>query len=365
MPGFLLDAQQWAASGRIADTFTSLAYPLFAGIALRLGGFHGVVALQIALQVAFAGIAWRLLRQLRLSSRAAALGAALAALHPALVLSVSKVWDVPLSAALFVLLALCLLWLLRASPGRLLRVALLTGIVFGLGLSSRPNYLLLAPAIALALLMRRPRPRLGSASAVLVLTAASAAAAFALVGVASHGSVFLARNGPYNLFAGHNRHTVDSLLTNLNAEPSLVQCLSEQPHPDPDPYAAANEPWYRQQSLAFARNYPQIEVKLLLLKLWTLFRADTKAHPLGSVAGIGQLLLTAPVVLFFALLLFPPRPQLHREDAVLLTLELCYIIPFLLTNSDPRFRVPLDALLLLHAASLLVRRRSAPHDVPA
>jgi hypothetical protein len=52
----------------------------------------------------------------------------------------------------------------------------------------------------------------------------------------------------------------------------------------------------------------------------------------------------------------PGRPPLDAADRLLFSCEVLYILPFLLTHSDPRFRMPLDALLLVHFGSLSQRR---------
>ncbi|HWZ00865.1 MAG TPA: hypothetical protein VNX17_07290 [Edaphobacter sp.] len=115
---------------------------------------------------------------------------------------------------------------------------------------------------------------------------------------------------------------------------------------------------YTRRAILFAIHNPREELKLVVLKLFTFFRPDTKLHALFSAFGLMKSFLALPVFLFLAALLFPGRPPLAFEDKLLITFEVVYILPFLLTNSDPRFRMPLDALLLLHLASLLYRRRT-------
>jgi hypothetical protein len=100
-------------------------------------------------------------------------------------------------------------------------------------------------------------------------------------------------------------------------------------------------------------------MRLLFVKLFTLFRPDTKTHSLFSAAGVIKSLLVLPALFFLAALLLPGRQPLSFDDKLLLVVELLYILPFLITNSDPRLRVPLDALLLLHLVSLLYRRSTS------
>jgi hypothetical protein len=47
----------------------------------------------------------------------------------------------------------------------------------------------------------------------------------------------------------------------------------------------------------------------------------------------------------------------RKADVVLFVIAFSYVLPFLLTNADPRFRVPLDVLLLGQAGALLALRR--------
>src|SRR5947209_11122175 len=82
MPGYFADIQEWAASGQIADTFTPLAYPLFAGPAFRVGGVAGVVWLQAILYIAMALAAIGILRRLGLPETWAALGALPVVFYP-------------------------------------------------------------------------------------------------------------------------------------------------------------------------------------------------------------------------------------------------------------------------------------------
>ena len=362
MPGYLDDLREWAATGHIADTFTPLAYPLFAAPAYRIAGLRGVALLQAALLLALFAISIKTLRELQLPARWAALGALLILFHPDLFLSVAKIWDVALSTTL--LLLIVLLALARRGPA----IALALGVAFGCGLFCRPNYIFLAAPILYALLTApAPRPAAPRALAAFTAILATAALVFALLGAAAHGRPFLPRNGPYNLYAGNNPYTAATLWTSLNAETSIYPAFDQAypglaPTADYTPaytaffYSPALEPLYTRESLLFALRHPVQEARLIALKAFTLFRPDTKVHPLGSAAGLLKFLLALPAPFLLTLLLLPGRPALGRPDRLLFWVYAAYILPFLLTNSDPRFRTPLDALLLLHIVRLLFLR---------
>jgi hypothetical protein len=361
MPRYLADAVEWSTLGRIPDTFTPLAYPLFAGMAYRIAGIHGLLALQVLLQIAIAAVSYGILRELRLPPKFSAYGALPVALYPELLLSVAKAWDLALSTFLLLLFVLLCLRIARGAPLLSMKLTAATGLVFAAAIFCRPNLILLLPVVLVLLL--HPRARLSRAEfgGHLIVFLAITAVGFALFGVASHGFAFFPRNGPYNLYAGHNSQTMPALLHDLNAENSIAYEF-EEAHPGvptPDLYSQALGSSYTRQSIHFAHHHPGLEIKLFFVKLFTLFRPDTKTHSLLSAFGVMKSLLALPALLFLATLLLPGRPSLLFEDKLLFAVELLYILPFLITNSDPRFRVSLDALLLLHAVSLLYWRRAA------
>ena len=359
--GYFPQALEWAARGRIADTFTPQAVQLFLGPALRLGGIPAILGLQALLQVTLAAICYLILRELRLPPDWAAYGSLPVAINPEFLLSVSKIWDLTLSAFLLLLFVLCCLRIVR--NGLLLSVKLTAaiGLVSAAAIFCRPNLIFLLPAVPMVMLHGRPslswRTLYGHLAAFLVVFAAG----FSVLGILSHGSPFFPRNGPYNLYAGHNPLSETALLVHLNAEFSLAPkfALTHPGRPVTDLYSPEMGSYFVHQSILFARPHPAEEFKLVVVKLYTLFRPDTKLHPLSSAPGLMKVLLALPAVLLLAAFLLPGRPPLSFEDYLLLTVELLYIVPFLITNSDPRFRITLDALLLLHLVSLIYRRRSA------
>jgi 4-amino-4-deoxy-L-arabinose transferase-like glycosyltransferase len=240
-------------------------------------------------------------------------------------------------------------------------LVIVAGFAFAAALFCRPNFILLLPVAFVSFWLSRDTSSLVARSARLAVFLVCIGTGFALLGIASHGSVFFPRNGPYNLYAGHNSHTAEALIDHLNAETSLVTSYFEN-HPSVGPLSQLYAPelgrYYTHQSILFARQHPAEEVKLIFIKLFTLFRPDTKVHGLLTPSGLVKLLLALPAPLFIVALLLPGRSPLTMEDRLLLCIEILYIIPFLLTNSDPRFRIPLDAILLLHLISLVYRRRS-------
>jgi hypothetical protein len=206
--GYILDAKIWVASGRIADTFLPLGYPLFIAPIFGLAGLPGIIGLQVTLQCAIAAICFLLLRELGVSSTWSAFGSLPVALDPDLLLSVVKIWDVPLSTFFLLLLVLVCLRLHHRTVSSSPWLVGSIGLVFGAGLFCRPNYAFLLPVIFLSFYRRGKTRSLRLACGYFTASIAIACATFALLGVVSHGSPFSPRNGPYNLYAGHNPRSI-------------------------------------------------------------------------------------------------------------------------------------------------------------
>ena len=372
-PDSLLQAQEWASSGRISETFTPIAYPLLIAPAYRVGGIHGIIALQAALQIALVAICFFLLLQLGISTRAAAFGSLPVALHPDLLASITRSWDVALST--FLLVFFVLLFLRVQSSGSRLSASFVGGIVFATAVFCRPNCLLIAVALVYALssggkqqhdetsrpFVTKNRTARAGIYAFVVFTV-SGFSAYILLGTVGHGSPFFPRNGSYNLFAGNNPYAASAFLANLNGEFSINAayraCHPELSFsaPSPDFRDPSLNNFYRRSSIDYALHHPAAEVKLFGIKLFTFFRPDIRIHHQRFAVNAVKCFLAMPVIIFLILLALPGRVPFDRVDRLLLIVYAAYIVPFLLTNSDPRFRIPLDVLFLLHSVRLLVFR---------
>ena len=372
-PDSMRQAEEWVSSGRIAETFTPIAYPLLIAPAYRVGGIHGIIALQTALQIVLVATCFFFLLQLGVSARTAFFGSLPVALHPELLASITRSWDVALSTFLLVLLVLLLLRMEIIGPS--LNVSLVCGVLFGAAVFCRPNYVLIAVALLYALSSEgKPQHDLASISSIqkkmtfrtgiltLVVFAVSGISTYIFLGTVGHGSPFFPHNGSYNLFAGNNPYSASAFLANFNGELSINSAYRAQ-HPELSPSAPSpdfRDPslsnFYVRSSVGYARHHPVAEVKLIGIKMFTFFRPRIRIHPLHVAEGVVKCFLALPVVFFLLLLLLPDRAPLDRVDRLLLIVYAAYILPFLLTNSDPRFRIPLDVLLLLHSIRLLAFR---------
>ncbi len=380
-PDSMRQAQEWASSGRIAKTFAPIAYPLWIAPAYRVGGIHEIIALQAALQIALVATSFFFLLQLGVSARAAVVGSLPVALHPDLLASITRSWDVALSTFLLVLLVLLVLRIQSVGPR--LGVSLGGGVVFAASVICRSNYLLVALALLYALLSGgRQQHDADSSSLIpkertvqtsifaLVVFAISGVGTYLYLGTVGHGSPFFPQNGPYNLFAGNNPYSATAFLANLNGELSIDPAYrAHHPElsasaPSPDYRDPSLNNFYLHNSIEYTLHHPVDEVKLFGIKLFTFFRPAIRTHRQRFAVGAVKCFLALPVVFFLILLALPGRVPLDRVDRLLLIVYAAYLLPFLLTNSDPRFRIPLDVLLLLHSVRLLVFRWEASRRVP-
>ncbi len=370
MPGYWIDALEMANTGVIRQHFTPSGYPLTVALGMLLTPGHpayGLVAEQAVLHVLLALVLWAVMRRLGASARAALVGMVLLEMDPELVSSVMKVWDVAFSTLLLLLIALAALRVLQRGAGWM-NCALL-GAAWAYGCFDRPNFVSLLPALGLALWWaqgiapaRVPGghrwARMAKAGGVLLAVAGLTYPACSMM---AYRSVRTPGNGPYNLFAGNNPYSKAALLEHLNAEPSIVPALAadrvDMTGLMPD--SAALDPYYRVQARAFALHRPGAEMELAGVKLFTLLRPDTKVHPLLSPSGFAKGLLALFVPCWLGVVLWcwvRHRAKWWHGDTLVMVLVVLYVLPFLVTNADPRFRTPLDLLVAAHCVSLLWRR---------
>jgi hypothetical protein len=390
MGGFWRDAQQFATTGHISSVFTPCGYPALLGLGFRAAGRTGIVAIQLLLYLLIVAAIYAILRLLGVDRSIAAMGAGLLGLHPELVISIKKIWDTNITTVLLLLLCAALLGVMR--HGLTLVRAAVTGILWGLSINVRPNFPALILPIAFAFWFAAPatgkgvsnrgiqlkgeipptsdkkreiwatRPFLASSKSLLVsgaVTLFGAAFAVVLVSILVHGSFYVPQNGPYNFYAGDNSYTEMALVLALNAEPSIYPSLLAAGFPPyVDIYSPDLRPYYVEHALIYIRSHPLQAAELVLLKLETLLRPDTKIYPLPGLGGIVKVFLALAIPFWVVTLVVCRRFSWGREDWLFVTFLVAYVTPFLLTNSDPRFRIPLDVLLLTHATYRLAKLSS-------
>lgn len=374
LPQFLLGVRELVATGRIHSTFLPVGYPVVLSPVYAFGpklGIHGVYAGVVLLNLLCGVATFLYLQQLLrrvVSARAAAWAALIISLCPELLRAMSSVSDTGLSNLLVVA---NLLLLVRMVETPTLRRALAFGIILGLSLLVRSNLVLFGLAILV------PAWRVGwrRAATLVGTTGIATVAMYLLVTTAVHGRPFFPQNGAYNVFAGMNEDTM-AYSTNGSgyAEMSILPALaargyhprldwsvpSDQPGVD-DSRDLRYVPVYREAAKQYAVSHPGQAIRLTALKLYMLFRPFRLAGI--SVWCDKWLLLIAlwriVAILWAAVAVWDWMRGGRGPLTIAPGMAVLYILPFLLTNSDPRFGTPVEVLLSLDLARLLLQRKKS------
>ncbi len=358
---YLQDAQDYAATGHIIDTTFPVEFTWFAGLSMKAFGGRGPEILQTLLYLLNVLVVWAVARKAGAGPRNAIFAALATALYPQLILSVTKVWDVELAVLLLALLLLCTLSILRDGIGPW--TGLMAGAVIGLSSAQRPNMLFLfALPLYFVLVARASWPR-----KLVSLATGCGVAALLLFGIntLAHGSFFLEQNGAYNLVQGHNEFARETMLQNLNSEPTIVLIMQadglDPTHIDEsDPKL---QKYFKQRAIAYIRTHPGEEVKIAVVKFWTVFRPNTRVH--GGV-GAAALAIVAVSLIFPAwlilLILRAARTGLDRLDWTFVAAFILYVLPFIITCADPRYQIAIEVCLLAHIARMTAGGNAFSHS---
>jgi hypothetical protein len=345
-------AHEYAQSGRIADTTYPLEYAWMLGLSIKALGIRGPEIFQGALYLMTVISVWALAKKCGASAGYALIAGLAAAAYPQLPESVTKIWDVELAVFLMVLFMLCTVCLMRDGPRPLLIIA--TGIALGFCLAQRPNMLLLIPMPVYFLFSsgatwRRKVAALVVASGLSVLIVVT-------VNTLAHGSFFLSQNGPYNLVQGHNEYSIPVMLRDLSSEPT-VPLIMQADGLDPATMNAADPEqrrYFTRRTIAYLRSHPLEEVKITAVKMWTIFRPNTRKH---RTLDAQMAVIVCMSLIFPAWLIFLFRqwrgPGWTRVDWTFIAAFGLYVLPFLITASDPRYQIPIEICMLSHIAYMI------------
>lgn len=371
MPSSMVAAQEYAATGHIqhiSAALTGAGYSWVLGVGLRLGGIRGAEIVQALTFVGLVLLFWLCQREMRIRDDWSLFACLVVSLDPDLAVTVTRAWDVNLSAFAFLLL----FWaMLRVLDRRSLVRVLALGLSFGWALVVRPNFASLLPAVMFVFLVSAPhsdspsghhgwKRRFAGAALASVLAAVTVIGLHILI----HGSFFMAQNGPYNLYQGHNPTTETSLLNALDGESTVDQAITnagiDLHHVSK--YDPSLHRFYILQSVDYARAHPGKEVELAALKLFTVLRPNNKPglHTSLSPQGLLRDLLALPIPLWIATLIRFRRHKWDAVDRTVLWTVFWFLLPFILIIADPRYRTPLDLLVSLHSLRLWAEHSRKP-----
>lgn len=342
-----LDAARALAAGRpIADGFYPVGYPVILAPSYALLGVTGVIAFQAALYGASVWLFSVLLHRACADRLVVMAGTAALALHPYLLLNIQRINDNAINVPL-VLILIALLAGYRSDGPRWVAGAL--GLTMGLFVAIRPNALVLAmlPLVVLAIPSRR-HAGTGRAAGQVAAYLLAGVACFAGVSLLGTGAwLFFPGNGPYNLFAGTNPWSAEALRDAYNGEASVVRALAAAGVTEA-PFAVPAGTYYDLVA-GFLAAHPMQGLVLIGLKILNLFRPDWQFADDGLELA-AQTIVATPLILWLAAWFGDAGYRASRRGRIFLAFALLFLLPFALTNSDPRFRLPLDIAFLLEAA---------------
>lgn len=165
---------------------------------------------------------------------------------------------------------------------------------------------------------------------------------------------FWPSNGPYNLFAGNNPFSISELKQNYNAEYSLDQGIKWCGYET----NRFNSPKtvFTFCTGKFIKSKPISFIKVTLFKTFNLLFRPNLRLAISDLKTLYQYLAIFPIVLWWFLFLFCKLFRIIKPSNSGAVFVFVYALPFIFTNSDPRFRMPLDIIYGLSFIHFSLRR---------
>lgn len=360
MPVYL-DLAAALREGPVAESFEPLGYPWLISVVPTTSPASAISLLHL---VCFSGLVMMVLAE-GLHHLRGAVGwarpvivvlAAAALLNPYVLANLTRVNDNAVNTALVLLLYLVARH--RAQPGREAVTALGGGALSGALIFIRPNLLSLLPILAIRPL-ERGRVTASVAAGAVGLMLAYAGASM----VATGRPLFWPLNGPYNLLAGNNPSAMASLVRDYNAESSLAHAMSWCGHADAARQSSSSV------LLSCARRFvvenPGPAMAVTAYKVFNLIlRPNLRLADSRGKQALQWAMVILPVA-WWGITLVSWWSAGRTVDSFTLNFVLLFALPFVVTNSDPRFRLPLDAIYATSLMQMAARREPARDGRPS
>ncbi|HWE00127.1 MAG TPA: hypothetical protein VG345_13845, partial [Bryobacteraceae bacterium] len=208
------------------------------------------------------------------------------------------------------------------------------------------------------------------ARAAVACLIAVAILAVAIVPLKGRFVVFDSYYGAYSFANGAHEHAAEGAIRDYNGEMAMPQSVRELGLPfyglDRNDPVIADE--YMRMGMKFIHDHPVRYAMLEALKTANLFRPDYRNVDNSFVpkfVAYAMHTLIAALVLAWAGLRWLVRKHYGIADGLmLLPLAALYLVPFIATSTDPRYRIPLDVLFIVDSILCLAifeaRRRVRP-----
>ena len=287
-----------------------------------------------------------------------------------------------LVATLATFLNVLLLWVAMVAlqrPGRCLGLWLVVGAVWGLGMTARPNTLLLAPALALAAWWQNRRLGPGTwrslaAAAALLVTGLVVTAPFTIRNwVVASDPVFLQDKGGLNFYVGNGPNANGAFMVppelgsarNVLEQVQAFTRIAEDEEGKKLKPSAVDRHWYK-KTFSHMADQPVAWLRLMLEKNWLFWSARelpnnydyqfTRLHNRALGLPLVQFLIVAPFALLGTLFMLFGR---RREEQLIALFNLILVGAVVLFFVLSRYRLPVIPGLLLATVPALQRLVSA------
>jgi len=355
-PSYLEGAQQLLASGKIS-VWHNVGYMLFISLGLKVGGMTALLGMQAALYVGIVTLLYWLLINVDVSPFVSGVGAVLIGCHPIVLINIPRISDISLS--LFLIIPF-LIVLIRIEKSRsVFFYLLMLYIILTLMVLTRSNYIFLIPIIFLSF---NSKSRFGGLRIIIAKIIVIVAVIFSVcfVNKSIKGKFQLADSGyaAYTLHNGNNHRSAGHFLKYTTGEFSSGQALRERGIDAERKTKEEMTDIYRSEAITFIRKNPLEYIKLVFVRAATFFRPDYRRVDLSVIARRDSLIfmqtvLAAPIFIWIILRIVlrnRVKTFVGFQAPILLFL---YITPFLLIYADPRYRWPLDCILLVDILAIL------------
>jgi multisubunit Na+/H+ antiporter MnhB subunit len=334
----------------------SIGYLYLSALFLRWAGLPGILFMGFLIYAASVIFSYLSLRLLNLK-RAAFFGAAAVACYPNLFLNIKRFHTVGFVALLLILFTY---FLLHLRKGLTLRLAFWGGILFGIIILERTNLVSIVPLAIFAAVYKN---KFGKRETVyLFFSMLLALAIFAAVIITAKGRLVFIDPfyAAYTFANGAHKYSFYGFLHEYNGELSMVKAFDEMGIPYMPLEVSLPElaKTYSHVAWTYILENPLRYLVLTGLKLVNLFRPDLRnleAHNNSPFYFLIQLCIVG-IFYFWAVLSWVYRKSIRWTDAFMpLPFLILYILPFVLTNTDLRYRLSFDPIFILAITYILAQ----------
>lgn len=358
-PPIIKGAQQLLEGKKITE-FQNVGAMILVFIGLRFFGHEGIYLINTLIYLLIVSFVFLNLRRLKLKPSLCFLGAILVSIHPILFANIKRVTDYSLSTLLLLMFIYTLLITKDSHIKNSLRV-MGWGLLFTLLLLARPNFLLLILLVGIYEWKYhrehwlRVCLRVGAIAFIGIFLASS-------VNYMTKGKFML--TDPYyaaeTFYCGANPYTAKYLfiLRSAAIEDSIPKALKEKGINKDNFDRDQLTKMYFKNSFEFIKEKPLYYLGLLLLKTAHFFAPNYRRIFSSEIGNpwfifILQTVLALPFFLWLMIRWKVSRTlgQLYLFETPLLII--LYALPFILIYAEPRYRWPLDIVLIVDTVYLL------------